>query len=145
MRGLAWLLPLMHRPEHQRAVEGIGLDPPIAEPTAATPLPAGRQAASQRNRSFPLFKTDGLAEQQAADHPAKKHQMEFVADRAVLTQEAGDLSMEPGAVIHEGLVWYENPNLSWFPAHPMAGDSLRANGFWNCVRQSGCQQPQACS
>jgi hypothetical protein len=43
----------------------------------------------------------------------------LVADRAVLTQEAGELSMEPGTGIHEGLVWCENPNLSWLPAHPM--------------------------
>jgi hypothetical protein len=45
--------------------------------------------------------------------------MAFVADRAVLTQEAGELSMEPGMGIHEGLVWCENPKLSWLPAHPM--------------------------
>ncbi len=43
----------------------------------------------------------------------------FVADRAVLTEEACELSMEPGAGIHEGLVWCENPKLSWLPAHPM--------------------------
>jgi len=44
----------------------------------------------------------------------------FVANRAVLTQKAGELSMEPGVGIHEGLVWCDNPNLSWLPGHPMA-------------------------
>ena len=33
VQGLAWVLPLLHRPEHQRAVEALGIDPPIAEPT----------------------------------------------------------------------------------------------------------------
>ncbi len=46
--------------------------------------------------------------------------MAFVADRAVLTQKAGELSMEPDLGIHEGLVWSRNPNHSWRPAHPMA-------------------------
>jgi hypothetical protein len=36
-------------------------------------------------------------------HPAEQHQM-FIADLAVLTQEAGELSMKPGVGIHEGLV-----------------------------------------
>ena len=65
-------------------------------------------------------KTDGLAEQEASDHPAEQHEMALVADRAVLTQEASELNMEPGGGIHEGLVWCENPKLSWLPAHPMA-------------------------
>ena len=117
---MARVLPLLHRPEHQRAIKALGVDPAIAEPTAAAALPAGRQAAVQRDGSLPLVKTDGLAEQQAGDHPAQQHQMAFVADRAVLMQEAGELSMEPGVGIHEGLVWCENPNLSWIRAHPMA-------------------------
>lgn len=83
-------------------------------------LPAGWQAAVQRNGSLPLVKTDGLAEQQPGDHPAQQHQVTFVADGAVLTQEAGEFSMEPGVGIHEGLAWCDNPNLSWLPAHPMA-------------------------
>ncbi len=116
---MTWPLPLLHRPEHQRAVEGLGGDPAITEPTPAASLPAGRQGAVQRNGSLPLVKTDGLAEQQTGDHPDQQHQVTLVADRAVLTQEAGELSMEPGTGIHEGLVWCENPNLSWLPAHPM--------------------------
>ena len=120
MQGVAWRLPLLDRPEHQRAIERLNIDAAIAEPTPAAPLPAGRQAAVQRNGSLPLVKTDGLAEQQASDHPTEQHQMAFVADRAVLTQEAGELSMEPGVGIHEGLVWCRNPNLSWLPAHPIS-------------------------
>ena len=117
---MTWPLPLLHRPEHQRAVESLGINAPVAEPTAAAPLPAGRQATVQRDRTLPLVKTDGLTEQQTGDHPAEQHQVTFVADRAVLTEEAGELTMEPGVGIHEGLDWCENPNLSWFPAHLMS-------------------------
>ena len=67
-------------PEHQRAVEALGIDPPIAEPTPAAPLPAGWQATVQRDGSLPLVKTDGLAEEQPGDHPAQQHQVTFVAD-----------------------------------------------------------------
>jgi len=137
MQGVAGTLPLLHRPEHQRAIKALGIDPSIAEPTAAATLSAGRQAAVQRNGSLPLVKTDGLAVQPASDHPAEQHQMALVADRAVLTQEAGELSMEPGVGIHEGLVWCRNPNLSWLPAHPMGRDPFCCNGSPICVRQSG--------
>jgi hypothetical protein len=37
----------------------------------------------------------------------------------VLTEEGGQLTMEPGTGVHEGLVWSRNPKLSWLPAHPM--------------------------
>ena len=37
--------------------------------------------------------------------------MTLVADRAVLTQKAGELTVEPGVGIHEGLVWCDDPNL----------------------------------
>ena len=83
-------------------------------------LPASWQAAVQRNGSLPLVKTDGLAEQKARDHPAEQRQVAFVANRAMLTQEASELSMEPGVGIHEGLVWCENPKLSRLPAHPIS-------------------------
>jgi hypothetical protein len=45
--------------------------------------------------------------------------MTLVAERAVLTQEADQLSMEPGEGNHWVLVWSDNPNVSWLPAHPM--------------------------
>jgi hypothetical protein len=134
MRGLAFATAAVPRapagcraPRHQCAA---------TEPTTAAPLPAGRRATVQRNGSLPLVKTDGLgsaplsyttcwgapdglAEQQRGDHPAQQHQVTFVAIRTVLTEEACELSMEPDAGIHEGLVWCENPKLPWFPAHPM--------------------------
>jgi len=72
-----------------------------------------------RDGSLPLVKTDGLAQQQHGDHPAQQHQTTLIADRAMLTEDAGELSMEPGVGIHEGLVWRENPELSGLPAHPM--------------------------
>ncbi len=67
-----------------------------------------------------MVKTDGLAEQQPGDHPAQQRLVAFIADGAVLTQEAGELSMEPVVGIHEGLDWCENPKLSRLPAHPMS-------------------------
>jgi hypothetical protein len=45
--------------------------------------------------------------------------MSLITGRAVLTEKASELSMEPGVGIHEGLVWCENPKLSWLPAHLM--------------------------
>jgi hypothetical protein len=45
--------------------------------------------------------------------------MALIADGAVLTQEAGELTVEPGSGIHERLDWCDNPNLSWLPAHPI--------------------------
>ena len=46
------------------------------------------------------------------DHPAQQYQVTLVADKAVLTQEAGELSMEPGVGNHWALVWCDNPNVS---------------------------------
>ena len=46
--------------------------------------------------------------------------MTLVTERTVLTQEAGELTVEPGMGVNEGLVWCENPKLSWLPAHPMS-------------------------
>ncbi len=48
-QGLAWLLPLLNRPERQRAVEALGINPPIAQPPPAASLPAGRKATVQRD------------------------------------------------------------------------------------------------
>jgi hypothetical protein len=45
--------------------------------------------------------------------------MTLVAGWAVLTQKAGQLTVEPGVGSHERLDWSDNPNLSWLPAHPM--------------------------
>jgi hypothetical protein len=45
--------------------------------------------------------------------------MTLVTDRAVLTQEADQLSMQLGTGCHGDLVWSDSPTLSWLPAHPM--------------------------
>ena len=119
MQGLAWLLPVLDRPEHQRAVERCRIDPLVGEPTPAAALPPGGQAMDHRELGLPVVETDGLAQQQPGDHPARQRQMALVADGAVLTEKAGQLSMEPGMGIHEGLVWCENPKLSRLSAHPM--------------------------
>jgi hypothetical protein len=42
-----------------------------------------------------------------------------VGNGAVLTQEAGELTVEPGSGIHERLDWCRNPKLSRLPAHPI--------------------------
>ena len=46
--------------------------------------------------------------------------MALVADRAVLTQEADQLSMDAGRGCHEDLDWFRSPTLSWLPAHPIS-------------------------
>ena len=43
----------------------------------------------------------------------------MVSEEAVWTEEGDQSSMEPGAEIHTGLVWCENPKLSRLPAHVM--------------------------
>jgi hypothetical protein len=43
----------------------------------------------------------------------------LVGEAALLTQQAKQLSMESGLGNHWGLVWSDNPNVSWLPAHPM--------------------------
>jgi hypothetical protein len=74
---------------------------------------------AQRQHGLPAIETDCLAEQQSGDHPGEQHQMALIQKRAVLTQEADQLSMETGVGKHWMLVWCENPNVSWFPAHPI--------------------------
>jgi len=137
MQGVALILPLLQCPEHQRTVERLGVDAAVGEPTPAAPLPAGRQATVQRNGSLPLAKTDGLAEQQTGDHSAQGDQMALVANRAVLTEEACELSMEPGMGIHEGLDWCENPQTLMAPCPPNDLRPTQCRGSGSCVRQSG--------
>ncbi len=120
IQGLAWLLPLLQCPEQQRAVEALEIDRPVAEPSPEATLPTGRKATVQRDGSLPLVRTHGLAEEQVGNHPAEQHQMTLVTGKAVLTQEASELSMEPGAKILEVLNWCDNPKLSWLPAHPIS-------------------------
>ena len=117
MQAVAWLLPVLDRPEQQRTIERVHLDAPIAEPTPAAALPTGGQVMAELQGSLPVTETDGLAEQQLGDHLAQQRKVPLVAGGAVLTEKGGQLSMEPGVGIHEGLVWCDNPKLSWPPAH----------------------------
>ena len=117
MQGLVWVLPALDRPADQRAVKALGINAAVGQPALTTSLPAGRQATPQRQTGLPVVKTDRLAQQQPGHHPAQEHQMPLVAGRAVLTEKAGQLTVEPGVGIHEGLVWCRNPKLSRLPAH----------------------------
>lgn len=119
MQGLAWLFPLLQRPEDQRAVQRFNINPTVAEPALTTALPAGRQAVPQGQHGLPAVETDGLAEQQPGHHLCQKHQMTLIGKGAVLTEEADQLTMEPGMGCHRDLVWFRSPTLSWLPAHPM--------------------------
>jgi hypothetical protein len=75
MQGLAWSLPVLNRPENQRAIEALGIDPGVAEPALTTTLPAGRQAMPQRQPGLPVVETNRLAQQQPGHHPAQEDEM----------------------------------------------------------------------
>ena len=118
MQGVAWVLPVLNRPEDQRAIHRLSVDAAIGQPALTAPLPAGSQAMGQRQTRLPAIETDRLAQQQPSHHPGEKHQMTLIADGAVLTQEADQLSMQLGTGCHGDLVWSDSPTLSWLPAHP---------------------------
>ena len=111
---------MLDRPDDQWAVEGLHVNAAVGQPALTAPLPTGRQATGHGQPGFPVVETDRLAQQQPGHHPGEEHQMALIADGAVLTQEAGELTVEPGSGIHERLDWCENPNLSWLPAHPIS-------------------------
>ena len=59
---------------------------------------------------LPVAEAGGLAEQQPGHHPAQQQrQVTLVAGGAVLTEETGQISMEPGGEVQEGSVWSETP------------------------------------
>jgi hypothetical protein len=74
---------------------------------------------AQRQYGLPAVETDCLAEQEPSDHLCQQHEMTLDAERAVLTQEADQLSMEPGVENHWVFIWSDIPTVSWLPAHPM--------------------------
>ena len=111
---------MLDRPENQRAIERFHIDADVVQPAPTAALPAGCQAMGQRQTRLPAIETDGFAQQQPGDHPGEEHQMALVADRAVLTQEADQLSMQLGTGCHEDLVWFRSPTLPWPPAHPLS-------------------------
>ena len=120
MQGVAWVLPVLNRPEHERAIQRFHINAAVGQPAPAAPLPAGSQAMGQRQTRLPAIETDRLAQQQPDHHPAEEHQMAPIADGAVLTQEANQLSMQLGTGCHGDLVWSDSPTLSWLPAHPFS-------------------------
>lgn len=100
-------------------MERLHINAPIAQPPLSAPLPAGGKATSQRLRSLPMVETDCLAQQEPAHHSGQEIQVAMVSEAAVLTEEGEQISMAPGAGIHTGLVWCENPKLSQLPAQVM--------------------------
>ena len=120
VQGLAWVLPVLDRPENQRAVEGLHVNTAVGQPALTAALPAGRQATVHRQPGLPATKADGFTQQEPGHHPGQKHQMALIAGRAVLTQEADQLSMQLGTGCHGDLVWFRNPTLSWLSAHPLS-------------------------
>jgi hypothetical protein len=119
MQGVAWVLPVLDRPENEWAIEHLHIDAAVSEPALTAPLPAGSQAVPQRQTRLPAIEIDGLAQQEPGHHPGQEHQMTVVNNRAVLTEEGDQLSMEPGTGCHGDLVWFRSPTLSWLHAHPI--------------------------
>jgi hypothetical protein len=119
MLGLVWLLPVLVRPQQQGGIEGLNVDAAVAQLALSASLPAGGQAVAQMQQGVPAIETDGLAEQQPDDYPAQQHQMTLIHPLALWTQEAHQLTMEPGQGIHVGLDWFRSPTLPWLPAHSM--------------------------
>jgi hypothetical protein len=99
-------------------MERLHINAPIAQPPLSAPLPAGGKAPTQWQwqRSVPMVEKNGLAQQEPAHHSGQGIQVAIVSEAAVLTEEGEQLSMAPGAGIHTGLVWCENPKLSQLPA-----------------------------
>jgi len=96
MQVLACALQAPDRPEDQRAVETLGINPGIRQPTLTAPLAAGRQGMPQQQADLPVVKTDRLTQQQLGHHPAQEHQITLFSGWAVLTEKAGQLAVEPG-------------------------------------------------
>ena len=111
---------MLDRPEHKRGIQRFHIDAAAGHPALTAALPAGGQAMGQRQTRLPTDETDRLVQQQHGHHPGEEHQMALVTDRAVLTQEADQLSMQLGTGCHGDLVWFRSLTLSWLPAHPIS-------------------------
>ena len=83
MQSLAWLFPLLQRPEDKLAVQRLNVNPTDAEPALTTAFPAGRHAVPQKKHGLPAVETDGLAEQQPGHHLSQKHQMTLIGKGCV--------------------------------------------------------------
>jgi len=120
MQAVVWLLPLLERPEHKRAIQHLNVDATVDQPALTAALPAGRQTTGRGQPGIAAIETNGLARRQPNHHPSKQHQMTLITDGAVLTQEADQLSMDTGRRCHRDLHWFRSPTLSWLPAHPIS-------------------------
>ncbi len=56
-----------------------------------------------------MVKANGLTQQQPGHHPAQENQVTLVANRAVLTEKACELTVEPGSGIIVRLDWCDHP------------------------------------
>jgi hypothetical protein len=98
------LIRSLNRPEQQRLVHILHIDSPVAEPALTAALLAGWQGGLLlRHLGIPAIETDALAQQQASRHMGQQHKVSQIAEAAVLTQKAEQLTMETGLGIHEGL------------------------------------------
>ena len=104
---MAWVLPVLNRPENQRAIEGFHVNAAGGEPALTAPLPARGKAMGQRQTRRPAVETDRLAQKQPDHQPGEEHQMALVTDGAVLTAHSGAGHGNP-----RGLDWCRNSNFS---------------------------------
>lgn len=84
-----------------------------------------------------MVEKNGLAQQKTTHHSCQGIQVAIVSEAAVLTEEGEQLSMAPGAGIHTGLAWCENPKLSQLPAQVMTCDPFQHRHFERYVVQPG--------
>jgi hypothetical protein len=119
MQALAWVFPVLNRPEKQQYIQRLKVDATVGKPALTAPLPAGRQGMGHGQPGLPAIEIDGLAQQQPGHLPAEEQQMTLIENRTVLSKKASELTVEPGVRIHKRLDWCDNPNLSWLPAHPI--------------------------
>ena len=86
-----------------------------------------------RQPGLPVIETGGLDQQEPGHHPGQEHQMALVMGRAVLTEEADQLSMDAGKGCVGDLDWFQSSTLPWLPAHPMTRGPLQRMGSRSCV------------
>lgn len=120
MQGVAWFLPLLDRPVNQRAIKRVNIDAAVGQPAPTAALPARGKEIGERQHGFPAIETDGFGQQQTGDHLGEEHQKVLVADRAVLTKEADQLTMQLGTGCREVLVKCRSPTFPLLPSRPLS-------------------------
>ena len=93
--GVERVLPLLDRPEHKRALQRFHIDAVVGQPAAKASLAARGQAMGQQHPRLPGVKMRTFLSAAARPPSREEHQMALAADRAVLTQEAGELTLVP--------------------------------------------------